>query len=129
MILAEAGDPRRYETSSSLVKQAGLSPADNSSGAFEGGSHISRRGRPALRTAAWRAVWGALRHNTVLLAKHAHLTGRDQNRLAGGQARTACAATVLRWLWAVITTGTMWDARIAAGQVRPRRAAASPAAA
>jgi len=37
---------------------------------------------------------------------------------------------VLRWLWAVITTGTMWDARIAAGQVQPRPAAAAiPAAA
>jgi hypothetical protein len=37
---------------------------------------------------------------------------------------------VLRWLWAVITTGTMRDARIAAGQVQPRRgAAAVPAAA
>ena len=46
VILAEAGDPRRYETSSSLVKHAGLSPADNSSGAFEGQSRISRRGRP-----------------------------------------------------------------------------------
>jgi transposase len=46
VILAEAGDPSRYETSSSLVKHAGLSPADNSSGAFEGQSRISRRGRP-----------------------------------------------------------------------------------
>jgi hypothetical protein len=72
------------------------------------------------RSAAWRAVWGALRHNKVLLAKHARWTSRDQNRLAGGQARTACAATLLRWLWAVITTRTMWDARIAAGQVTPR---------
>ena len=50
VILAEAGDPRRYETSKSLVKHAGLSPADTSSGAFEGTSRISRRGRPGLRT-------------------------------------------------------------------------------
>jgi transposase len=33
-ILAETGDPRRYDSSSSLVKHAGLSPSDNSSGAF-----------------------------------------------------------------------------------------------
>ena len=66
----------------------------------------------------------------MLGAKYAYLTGRDHNRLADGQARVACAATVLRWLWAVITTGTMWDARIAAGQVTPRRGAiAVPAAA
>jgi hypothetical protein len=53
----------------------------------------------------------------------------DQRRLADGQARTACAATLLRWLWAVITTGQRWAARIAAGQVPSHRAAAVLAAA
>jgi transposase len=48
-ILAETGDPYRYDSSSSLVKHAGLSPSDNASGAFEGQPHISRRGRPGLR--------------------------------------------------------------------------------
>ena len=33
-ILAETGDPRRYDGSSSLVKHAGMSPSDNASGAF-----------------------------------------------------------------------------------------------
>ena len=50
-ILAETGDPRRYDSSSSLVKHAGLSPAENASGAFAGQAHISRRGR-RLRLAA-----------------------------------------------------------------------------
>ena len=68
VILAEAGDPRRYETSKSLVKHAGLSPADTSSGAFEGTSRISRRGRPGLRAAAWRAVTPLLLHNPVMAA-------------------------------------------------------------
>ena len=44
-ILAETGDPHRYDSSSSLVKHAGLSPSENSSGAFSGQAHISRRGR------------------------------------------------------------------------------------
>ena len=53
VILAETGDPRRYETSSrSMVKHAGLSPSDNASGASEGASRISRR-RQAL-AARWR---------------------------------------------------------------------------
>ena len=43
-ILAETGDPKRYDTSSSVVKHAGLSPSDNASGAFDGEAHISRRG-------------------------------------------------------------------------------------
>jgi transposase len=49
VILAETGHPPRYETSSSLVKHAGLSPSDNASRASEG---ASRRGRPSLRVAA-----------------------------------------------------------------------------
>ena len=73
-ILAETGDPRRYDSSSSLVKHAGLSPSENASGAFSGQAHISRRGRPGLRLAVWRAVWPMLRHNPVMAAKYAAMT-------------------------------------------------------
>ena len=69
-ILAETGDPRRYDSSSSLVKHAGLSPSDNASGAFAGQAHISRRGRPGLRLAVWRAVWPMLQYNPVMAAKY-----------------------------------------------------------
>ena len=67
-ILAETGDPRRYDGSSSLVKHAGLSPAENASGAFEGQAHISRRGRPGLRLTVWREAWPLLIHNPALVA-------------------------------------------------------------
>ena len=73
-ILAETGDPRRYDSSSSLVKHAGLSPAENASGAFAGQAHISRRGRPGLRLAVWRAVWPMLQYNPVMAAKYAAMT-------------------------------------------------------
>jgi transposase len=43
-----------------MVKHAGLSPSDNASGASEGTSRISRRGRPSLRVAAWRATFAIL---------------------------------------------------------------------
>ena len=128
VMLAETGDLARFASGRSVVKHAGLNPCENTSATISGQTRISRRGRPGLRSAAWRAVWGALRHNKVLLAKHARWTSRDQNPLADGQARTACAATVLRWLWAVITTRTMWDARIAAGHLTPRRSAVPAAA-
>ena len=52
MILAEAGGPRRYDTSKSLLKHTALSPADTASGASESESRISRRSRPSLRLAA-----------------------------------------------------------------------------
>jgi transposase len=131
VILAETGDLARFATSRSVVKHAGLNPAQNTSATLAGKTRISRRGRPGLRTAAWRAAWPGLRHNRVLAARYAHLTGRDSGpRLSDGQARAACAAALLRWLWAVVTRRQAWDARIAAGTI-PARAGTvtAPAAA
>jgi transposase len=123
-ILAETGDPARFATPRSLVKHAGLCPRDNTSGGFQGKASISGRGRPGLRVAAWRAVWAALPNNPVMAARFTHLTTRDDNRLARQQARTACAAALLRWLHVVITRQVRWDPVIAAGGPSPLQAAA-----
>jgi transposase len=131
-ILAETGNPRRYDSSSSLVKHAGLSPAENASGAFEGQAHMSRRGRPGLRLAAWRAVWPMLQFNPVMAAKYAAMTqaagaaaadaGSRQARAAAAaararraKARVACAASLLRWIYSMVVHGTSWDATAASG--------------
>ena len=131
-VLAETGDPRRYDSSSSLVKHAGLSPAENASGAFEGQAHISRRGRPGLRLAVWRAVWPLLIHNPVMAAKYAAMTadaaaqassaGRSRQASAAAaararraKARVACAASLLRWIYSTVVHGTGWDPAIASG--------------
>jgi transposase len=138
VILAEAGDPHRYETSSSLVKHAGLSPVDQSSGAFEGQSHISRRGRPALRTAAWRMSFPLLLHNPVMAAKYQALVAAAEQaaaepaararpgsaraaqaaravRAARAKARVACAASLLRWIYFLAVHGANWDPVAASG--------------
>jgi transposase len=125
-ILAETGDLRRYESSGSAVKHAGMSPARNESAAFHGKTRVSRRGRPALRLAVWRAAWAVLRHCDVLAAKHAALTSRDgEGKLADGQARVACAASLLRWIYALTVHHTRWDARIAAGELGHHHAMAA----
>jgi hypothetical protein len=138
VILAEAGDPRRYETSKSLVKHAGLSPADTSSGASEGESHISRRGRPALRTAAWRMIFPLLLHNPVMAAKYQAMVAAAESAAAGSaaraapgsaqaaraaravrsaraRARVACAASLLRWIRFMAVHGADWDPVAASG--------------
>jgi transposase len=138
VILAEAGDPRRYETSKSLVKHAGLSPADASSGAFEGTSRISRRGRPGLRTAAWRAVTPLLLHNPVMAAKYQAMVRAAEDaaraaaaaarpgsaqaaqagraaRAARAKARVACAAALLRWICYMTVHDAGWDPAAASG--------------
>ena len=138
-ILAETGDPRRYDSSSSLVKHAGLSPSGNASGAFEGQAHISRRGRPGLRLTVWRAIWPLLIHNPVMAAKYAAMiaaadaaaaaqaaqaqsgTGSPQASAAAAararraKARVACAASLLRWIYSIVVHDTGWDPDVAAG--------------
>ena len=137
-ILAETGDPRRYDSSSSLVKHAGLSPSGNASGAFEGQAHISRRGRPGLRLTVWRAIWPLLIHNPVMAAKYAAMitaadaaaaqavpappgTGSPQASAAAAararraKARVACAASLLRWIYSMVVHDTGWDPDVASG--------------
>jgi transposase len=117
-ILAEAGDPARFDCARTWVKHAGLCPRANESGNFHGATTVSRRGRPGLRLAAWRAVWGALRHNPVYSARYTHLTTRADNPLRPGQARAAIAAALLRQLFVVVTLRIAWDPAIAAGTAR-----------
>jgi transposase len=126
-ILAETGDPTRFSSPRALVKHAGLCPRDNASGSYQGKTGISGRGRPELRLAAWRAVWGALHHNPVLAARYAHLVGRPERRLTDAQARVAVAGSLLRQLHAVITTATPWNSAVAAGRHRPEQEAATAA--
>jgi transposase len=118
-ILAETGDPARYDTPRAWVKHAGYAPQANESGKYRGKTRQSGRGRPRLRTAAWRAIWGALRCNPVYAARHAQLSTRDANRLTNGQAHTALAAALLRQLFVVVTRRIPWDASIASGAAAP----------
>lgn len=112
-ILAETGDPDSYDSSRAWVKHAGLCPRDNESGRFKGATTISGRGRPLLRTAAWRAVWALLPNNDVFAARYQHLRTREANRLNDGQARAALGAKLLRELHAICTRRVAWDPRSA----------------
>jgi transposase len=151
-ILAETGNPRRYDSSSSLVKHAGLAPSDNTSGALCGQAHISRRGRPGLRLAVWRAVWPMLRFNPVMAAKYQAMTrAADAAAQSAGAhhsaqtrpvtaaaaaararhatARVACAASLLRWIYSMVAHDTSWDPAVAAGAARQHPLRTQPEAA
>ena len=120
-ILAETGNPARFATARALVKHAGLAPRENTSGKFTGRTKLTGQGRPRLRVAAWRAVWGAQRANPIYAARYRHLTSREHNRLSPTQAQSVIAAAILRHLHAVITTGAAWDPSIATHGTRHRR--------
>jgi transposase len=120
-ILAETGDPRRFATARALVKHAGLAPRERLSGTFTGRTRLTGQGRPGLRLAAWRTVWGAQRANPVYAARYQHLTSREHNKLTPTQAQTVIAAAILRHLYAVITTGHAWDPAAATHGIQHKR--------
>ena len=112
-ILAQTGDLTRFTSARAVVKHAGLAPREKLSGSYTGRTRLTGQGRPGLRLAAWRAVWGAQRANPVYAARYRHLTTRDRNKLTPTQAQSVIAAAILRQLHAVITTGQRWDPDIA----------------
>jgi transposase len=112
-ILAETGDPTRYDSGRAWAKHAGICPRDNESGRQRGRAAVSGRGRPGLRTAAWRAVWPLLQHNPAFRARYRRLRERRDNPLTDQQARVAVAAALLRQLWAVLTRRVAWDPALA----------------
>ena len=119
VILAQTGDPARYDSPRTWVKHAGLAPQANESGKYRGRTRSSGRGRPELRTAAWRVMFGAVRCNPVYAARLTFLTTREGNRLSTGQAHAALAAALLRQLHVVVTRRVPWDAAIASGAAMP----------
>lgn len=117
-ILAETGDLNRFTSARAVVKHAGLAPRERKSGTFTGRARVTGAGRPLLRAAAWRAVWGCLQTNRVYAARYRHLTTRDTKKLKPTQAQTAVAAAILRQLHFVITHREAWDPGIAAHGIR-----------
>jgi hypothetical protein len=83
------------------------------SGTFVGRTKLTGQGRPALRLAAWRAVWDAQRGNGRLCRPLPAFDHAETNKLTATQAQTVIAAAILRQLHAVITTGRAWNADIA----------------
>lgn len=65
-----------------------------SGGTYNGPTTLTGQGRPGLRRAAWRAIWGAQKANPVVFAaKFTHVTTRTENKLNRGQAHAAGQTT------------------------------------
>jgi transposase len=65
--------PRQATRTGSLPPERrstrGLAPREKLSGTYVGRTKLSGAGRPGLRLAAWRAVWGTQRSNPVYAAR------------------------------------------------------------
>jgi hypothetical protein len=115
-ILTETGDLRRFSSARSVVKHAGLSPAENTSATMRHHSRLPSWAPPTAGRRLARDVGRDARQpgagSEVRSPDH---SGRPPAGPRPGP--VACAAALLRWLHAVITTGQRWDATIAGGRL------------
>jgi transposase len=72
------GDPQAYESSKQILKLAGLSLVERSSGTTKGQPHISKRGKPLLRKQLFMLALRAVRSDGMFrdrFVRHVARTG------------------------------------------------------
>jgi transposase len=112
MILAEAGDLRRFGHHRQFLKFCGLDLAKSQSGASRGRERLSKRGNARLRYAFWFAATVAvrMRENSFRQKYERYIrpdpTDADRKR----KALTAVAAKMARVAYAIVKTGISYRA-------------------
>ncbi len=120
-IISELGDIRNYDHADQLIKMAGLSLIENSSGKKKGQTTISKRGRSDLRKFMYQVVFGMLSNNKAFKGLYKYFTERSKNQLKGRQAMMALARKLLRIIYTVVTKNVAYDeAKMLAAIKRPQ---------
>ncbi len=97
--LAEVGDLSRYDHSQQIVRHAGLSLREDSSGKRKGETTITKRGRCRLRALLYRAALTLVAKNPEFRALHAYFTTRRNNPLKKKQSLIAICNKLIRVLF------------------------------
>lgn len=97
-LLSEVGSFSLYEDPRQLIKLAGLTLRENSSGQHKGRKHISKRGRKRLRNILFKVIVPLIRHNEGFKRLHEYYTTRQQNPLRGKQSMVVLCGKLLKVL-------------------------------
>lgn len=108
-IIAELGDIKKYNNPKQMIKMAGLSLKENSSGKMKGKTTISRRGRKDLRRILYQVILGMIRSNTAFKEMYLYYTKRSKNQLTGKQAIIALCRKLLRIIHTIIVKNIDYD--------------------
>ena len=115
-LVLEIGDPVRFTDVRQLVAWAGLDPRVDESGDGVIARGISHRGNAHLRAILFPLIMAAMQHNPVISAF-------IQRKIAEGKpkkvAMVAGAAKLLRIAFALLVTGTTYDAQHEANRAKP----------
>lgn len=107
IILAEAGDLRRFSHYKKFLKYCGLNLSTQQSGAFRGMSKLSKHGNSRLRYAFWIAGTSAIRmrENTFRKKYENYVKTDPHNPDLKRKAYTAVAAKIARVAYGLIKSG------------------------
>jgi transposase len=107
IILAEAGDLRRFSHYKKFLKYCGLNLSTQQSGAFRGMSKLSKHGNSRLRYAFWIAGTSAIRmrENTFRKKYENYIKPDPQNPDLKRKAYTAVAAKIARVAYGLVKSG------------------------
>lgn len=109
-LLSEVGSFAHYTHPHQLLKLAGLTLRENSSGQHKGQKRISKRGRRQLRALLFRVMMPIIRHNKAFKQLHEYYTNRQVNPLRKKQSIVVLCGKLLKVLHAICTKHKAFDA-------------------
>jgi transposase len=117
VILAEAGDLRRFDHHRQFLKFCGLDLAKAQSGAYRSRERLSKRGNARLRYALWQAAMSAVRmRETPFRDKfRRYVAAAPDDADLKRKARTAVTAKMARVVHALVKTNRAYQPRFEFG--------------
>ncbi len=102
-LIAETGSLKQYKHPRQLLKLAGLTLREDSSGEHEGQKKISKRGRKRLRNLLYRAILPLLQNNRVFQELYQYYTTRSGNPLKHKEATVVLSGKLLKIFFGLST--------------------------
>lgn len=101
MLLSEIGSFSHYKHPRQIIKLAGLTLRENSSGKHKGQKKISKRGRKDLRATLYRMTLPLIQHNPAFRELYDYYISRPINPLSGKEALVVLCSKVIKILHAL----------------------------
>lgn len=117
-VVAELGNIKGYRTPKQMIKMAGLSLTENSSGQKKGKMSISKRGRKDLRKILYQAVVGMIRTNEAFHELYQYYRFRAKNQLTGKQAIIVLVNKLLRIIHTIVVKNIDYDEAKMLGSIK-----------
>ncbi len=108
-LLSEVGSLTQYAHPRQLIKLAGLTLRENSSGQQKGQKRISKRGRRKLRSLLFRVMMPLIQHNSAFKKLHEYYTTRIVNPLRKKQSIVVLCGKLLKILHALCKKKVMFN--------------------